>query len=204
MFERNKTDQSNKDAEVLSIGVRHDDGGAVNRAATRSAAPTGDRGATTVIGRSIKINGELQGDEDMRIEGEVTGTIQLTNNTLTVGSEGKIFADVYAKSVSVEGVMEGDLYGSERVNIGNQAQVRGNIKAPRVSLEDGARFKGSIEMDPKAVEVPVGERDVADSSAATAAKRSPANATKLSGEKPAEKPKAASGNDPEKRESAAG
>ncbi len=203
MFERNKADQSNKDAEVLSIDVRHDDGGTANRAATRSTAATGDGGAT-VIGRSIKINGELQGDEDIRIEGEVTGTIRLTNNTLTVGSEGKIFADVYAKSVSVAGVMEGDLYGSERVSIGNQAQVRGNIKAPRVSLEDGARFKGSIEMDPEAVEASVGESDVAYSSAATAAKRSPANATKLSGEKPAEKPKVASGKDREKRESAAG
>ena len=59
-------------------------------------------------------------------------------------------------------------------------------------------------MDPKAVEASVGESGVADSSAATASKRSPANATKLSGEKPAEKPKATSGNDPEKRESAAG
>ena len=62
MFERNKTDQSKKDAEVLSIGVRDDDGGTANRAATRSTAATG--GGATVIGRSIKINGELQGDED--------------------------------------------------------------------------------------------------------------------------------------------
>jgi cytoskeletal protein CcmA (bactofilin family) len=202
MFERNKTDQSNEDAEVLSIGVRRDDGSTAKRAATRSTTATGQDGAT-VIGRSTKINGELHGDEDMLIEGEVTGSIRLTNSTLTVGSEGKIVADVYAKSVTVAGVMKGDLYGSERISIGSQAEVRGNIKAPRVSLEDGARFKGSIEMDPKAVEASVGESGIADSLVATAAKRGPANATKLSGEKPAEKPKAASGNDPEKRESAA-
>jgi len=203
MFERNKSDQSNEDTDVLPIGVRRDDVSTAKRAATRSTTATGQGGAT-VIGRSIKINGELHGDEDMLIEGEVTGSIRLTNSTLTVGSEGKIVADVYAKSVTVAGVMKGDLYGSERVSIGSQAEVRGNIKAPRVSLEDGARFKGSIEMDPKAVEVSVGERDVADSSAETAAKPSPANATKLSGEKPAEKPKAASGKNPENRELAAG
>ena len=203
MFERNKSDQSNKDADVLSIGVRRDDGSTAKRAATRSTTATGQGGAT-VIGRSIKINGELHGDEDMLIEGEVTGSIRLTNSTLTVGSEGKIVADVYAKSVTVAGVMKGDLYGSERVSMGSQAEVRGNIKAPRVSLEDGARFKGSIEMDPKAVEASVGESGVADSLAATAAKRGPAKPTKLDREKPAEKPNAASGKDPEKRESAAG
>ncbi len=203
MFERNKSDQSNKDADVLSIGVRRDNGSTAKRAATRSTTATG-QGGVTVIGRSIKINGELHGDEDMLIEGEVTGSIRLTNSTLTVGSEGKIVADVYAKSVTVAGVMKGDLYGSERVSIGSQAEVRGNIKAPRVSLEDGARFKGSIEMDPKAVEASVGESGVADSLAATAAKRGPAKPTKLDREKPAEKPNAASGKDPEKRESAAG
>ena len=65
------------------------------------------------IGRSIKINGDLQGEEDLRIEGEVNGTIRLNNNTVTVGQEGKIKADVFAKAVAVEGSVEGDLYGAE-------------------------------------------------------------------------------------------
>ncbi|MEL7450048.1 MAG: polymer-forming cytoskeletal protein, partial [Pseudomonadota bacterium] len=95
-------------------------------------------------------------EEDLRIEGDVNGTVQLRNNTLTIGQEGKIRANVYAKSVTVDGLMEGDLFGSERVSIRGNAQVRGNITAPRVSLEDGARFKGSIEMDPQAVEAALG------------------------------------------------
>lgn len=111
-----------------------------------------------VIGPSISIDGDLRGEEDLIIEGEVSGTVQLKSNSLTIGAQGKVKADVYAHSVYVEGYMEGDLYGSERVSIRKSAQIRGNITSPRVSLEDGARFKGSIEMDPQAVEAALGTR----------------------------------------------
>jgi len=114
--------------------------------------PSSSRGEGAVIGRSIRIDGDLQGEEDLRIEGTVTGTVQLKNNALTIGSGGSITANVYAKSVTVEGCMDGDLFASERISIQKNAQVQGNITAPRVSLEDGAKFKGSIEMDPAAVE----------------------------------------------------
>jgi cytoskeletal protein CcmA (bactofilin family) len=109
-----------------------------------------------VIGPSIHIDGDLRGEEDLLIEGEVNGTVQLKNNSLTIGPQGKIRADVYAHSIFVDGFMEGDLYGSERVNVRKNAQVRGNITSPRVSLEDGAKFKGSIEMDPQAVQSALG------------------------------------------------
>jgi cytoskeletal protein CcmA (bactofilin family) len=105
-----------------------------------------------VIGPSIHIDGDLRGEEDLLIEGEVNGTVQLKNNSLTIGPQGKIRADVYAHSIYVDGFMEGDLYGSERVVIRKSAQVRGNVTSPRVSLEDGAKFKGSIEMDPQAAQ----------------------------------------------------
>ena len=105
-----------------------------------------------VIGPSIHIDGDLRGEEDLLIEGEVNGTVQLRNNSLTIGAQGKVRADVYAHSIYVDGLMEGDLYGTERVNIRKSAQVRGNVTSPRVSLEDGAKFKGSIEMDPQAVQ----------------------------------------------------
>ena len=100
-----------------------------------------------VIGPSIKINGDLQGEEDLIIQGEVHGTIQLKDKSLTVGSEGKVFADVYAHTVVVEGKVKGDLYGAERVAVKRTGDVQGNIVSPRVSLEDGGRFKGSVEMD---------------------------------------------------------
>jgi cytoskeletal protein CcmA (bactofilin family) len=112
---------------------------------------------TAVIGPSIRIDGDLRGDENLRIEGEVKGTVQLKNNNLVIGSEGRVRATVYAHSVDVEGLMEGDLFGAERVTIRKSAKVRGNITAPRVSLEDGAQFKGSIEMDQQAVETALGK-----------------------------------------------
>src|SRR5687768_16466386 len=105
-----------------------------------------------VIGPSIHIDGDVRGEEDLLIEGEVSGTLNLKNNSLTIGPQGKVRADVYANSIYVDGYVEGDLYGSERVNIRKSAQVRGNITSPRVNLEYGAMFKGAIEMDPQAAQ----------------------------------------------------
>lgn len=110
-----------------------------------------------VIGPSIRIDGDLRGEEDLRIEGEVKGTVQLKGNSLVIGSEGRVRATVYAHSIEVEGLVEGDLYGLERVNVRKSARVKGNITSPRVSLEDGAQFKGSIEMDGQAVEAALGK-----------------------------------------------
>jgi cytoskeletal protein CcmA (bactofilin family) len=115
-------------------------------AASANASQTRVRNAA-VIGPSININGDLRGEEDLIIQGEVRGTIQLKDNSLTVGNEGKVFANVYAHTIVVEGKVEGDLFGSERVVIKRNAHVTGNIVSPRVSLEDGGRFKGKIEMD---------------------------------------------------------
>lgn len=115
-----------------------------------------------VIGPSIHIDGTLKGEEDLLIEGRVTGTVQLREHSLTIGSKGQVEANVYAHTIMVEGQVDGDLYGSERVGVRSSARVRGNITAPRVSLEDGARFKGAIEMDPEAVEAALGTRGKAD------------------------------------------
>lgn len=104
-----------------------------------------------IIGPSIHLEGDLRGEEDLVIEGEVKGTIHLSEHSLTVGSKGKIQADVYAHTIVVDGTLEGDLYGSERVAIRKNGHVRGNIISPRVSLEDGGRFRGSVEMDEEAV-----------------------------------------------------
>lgn len=125
-------------------------------------------GEMAVIGRSIRIDGDLQGEEDLRIEGRVSGTVRLTNNSLTIGKEGEIHADVYARTIMVDGAMEGDLYGAEQVAIRRTARVKGNITAPRVSLEDGAHFKGSIEMDPEAVEAVLGKQAASRKPAALA------------------------------------
>ncbi|MGH8503066.1 MAG: bactofilin family protein [Gammaproteobacteria bacterium] len=108
------------------------------------------RALPAMIGASIRIKGELYGDEDLVIQGHVEGTIELKKNNLTVGAQGSLKASSRAKIITVEGKVEGDLYGDERVVIKQSGDVRGNIVAPRVSLEDGAKFKGSIDMEPKA------------------------------------------------------
>ena len=121
-----------------------------------------------VIGSSIQIDGDLRGDEDLRIEGNVTGTVQLKNSVLTIGKEGKVTAGVYAKSIAVDGEIKGDLYATERVSVHVNARVQGNIIAPKVSIEEGAHFKGSIEMDPAAVDKALGKTtaNIADKSSA--------------------------------------
>ena len=129
-----------------------------------SSAPTSRDAA--VIGPSIHIDGDVRGEEDLLIEGEVSGTLNLKNNSLTIGPQGKVRADVYANSIYVDGYVEGDLYGSERVNIRKSAQVRGNITSPRVNLEDGAKFKGAIEMDPQAAQNILANRNAQPRSAA--------------------------------------
>lgn len=152
MFEFNKRETLDKDDDFPDQNVADlETGSGRSQAAQRtdqSARSTGRREAA-VIGPSIHINGDLHGEEDLIIEGEVKGTVHLKNNSLTIGSQGKLTADVYAHSVFVDGYIEGDLYGSEQISIRKTAEMKGNITSPRVSLEDGARFKGSIEMDPE-------------------------------------------------------
>ena len=99
------------------------------------------------IGPSISIRGDLTGEEDLVIDGRVEGTIDLQQNNLTVGEDGRVKANVRANTITVDGEVEGDLSGDEQVVIRRSGHVRGNITAPRVTLEDGCRFKGSIDME---------------------------------------------------------
>jgi cytoskeletal protein CcmA (bactofilin family) len=154
MFDISKKGGADKNAEAARDAARADAGIGRTDPAGR---PVVAREAA-VIGPSIHIDGDLRGEEDLIIEGEVSGTVQLKNNVLTIGSQGKVRADVYAHSIYVDGFVEGDLFGFERVSIRKNAQVRGNITCPRISLEDGAKFKGSIEMDPQAVQAAANSR----------------------------------------------
>lgn len=153
MFQRGKQDSSPDNQPIPGrdrSGEIQDNPAPRSSAPARDNAPASSRRDAAVIGPSIRIDGDLRGEEDLIIEGDVKGTVHLTNYSLTIGSQGKVKADVYAHNIVVDGCMEGDLYGAERVNIRKSAQVCGNITSPRVSLEDGAQFKGSIEMDPQA------------------------------------------------------
>jgi cytoskeletal protein CcmA (bactofilin family) len=101
-----------------------------------------------MIGPSIIIKGEVSGEEDLLIQGKVEGTIQMANNEVAVGESGKVSADIQARVAKVDGEVTGDVTATEKVVISKSGNVRGNIVAPRVTLEDGAIFKGSIDMDP--------------------------------------------------------
>lgn len=111
--------------------------------------PTPASGTTALIGASIHVDGKLRGDEDLVIEGDVKGTVELKNNSVTIGNQGNVQADVYAHSIFVDGHMDGNLVAAEQVVIRKSARVTGSITSPRVSLEDGAHFNGSIDMDAK-------------------------------------------------------
>ena len=105
-------------------------------------------GTTAMIGPTIKIKGDVTGDEDLIIDGTLDGSIELSGHDLTVGPSGHVQANLTAKTVKVEGQITGDITGSEKVIVTKSGRVQGNIVAPRVTLEDGAKFKGSIDMDP--------------------------------------------------------
>ena len=100
------------------------------------------------IGASIRIKGDVTGDENLIIQGEVEGTIKVLGHNVTISKTGKVKANIEAKQIIVEGKLEGDMNGDEKVIIRDSGNVYGNIVSPRVTLEDGALFKGSIEMEP--------------------------------------------------------
>lgn len=104
-----------------------------------------------LIGSSIKIEGNLSGDEDLLVEGQIDGKIELGQHNVTIGMNGRIKADVHGRSIIVMGDVKGNLYGSEQIVLQKSSKVRGNLFATRVSLEDGADFKGSIDMTSKPV-----------------------------------------------------
>ena len=101
-----------------------------------------------MIGPSITIKGEVSGEEDLLIQGKVEGAIYLNGNQVSVGESGQVNANIHAKVIKIDGKVTGDITGIEKVVISKSGNVHGNIVAPRVTLEDGAIFKGSIDMDP--------------------------------------------------------
>ena len=98
------------------------------------------------IGKSVFIKGELSGSEDLTIEGNVEGRIELKENTLTIGPNGKIRAEVFAKQVIVRGEVTGNVTATEKVDIRDNGSVDGDVTSPRVAIAEGAHFRGAIDM----------------------------------------------------------
>jgi cytoskeletal protein CcmA (bactofilin family) len=126
-----------------------------------TASATGFQSPATMamIGSSIHIKGDVSGEESLVIQGRVEGTVNLKQNKLIIGQEGKVTATVHAYTVTVEGTLKGDVFGDEKVILKKTGDIRGNISAPQVSMEEGAKFKGSIDMDYKPTPSPATRKD---------------------------------------------
>ena len=101
------------------------------------------------IGKSVCIKGELSGSEDIYLDGEVEGSIQLSGNSLTVGPNGRVRANVSARNVIVSGSLTGNIQASERTEFRKSATVSGDVQTRRIAIEDGAFFKGKLEILPE-------------------------------------------------------
>jgi len=107
------------------------------------------KSTTTTIGESIVVSGDISGAEDITINGTVEGDVNFRENSIYIGETGRVNANVEAKIISVEGDVKGELRATEQVSIKPSGRVNGDIRAPRVILDDGCQFKGSVDMDDK-------------------------------------------------------
>jgi cytoskeletal protein CcmA (bactofilin family) len=100
----------------------------------------------THIGKSVTINGEISGGEDVYVDGQLEGRIELTGNGLTVGPNARVHANIVAKSVTVAGTLDGNIQATERTEMRKTAVVNGDVQTRRIAIEEGAYFKGRLEI----------------------------------------------------------
>jgi len=134
---------------MTKMWKKNDEAPAKTMPADQTASPfqTPKAAERSVMGPTLSFKGEIFGDENLVIQSEVEGLVDLRNNAVTIGKNGRLKADVYGKSVTIEGRVVGNIVGFHSVRITQTGSVKGNVTSPRVTLEDGAKFKGSIDMD---------------------------------------------------------
>ncbi|HXT24112.1 MAG TPA: polymer-forming cytoskeletal protein [Candidatus Eisenbacteria bacterium] len=145
---------------------------AMSTDAMRPLGATGDR-ATARLGASLHVKGEITGSEDLLVDGSVEGLIQLDERKLTVGATAKLTADIIAREVVVYGSVKGNLRAKDRIEIKKDGSVNGDLTTARIMIEDGAYFKGSIEIDKSAEKESGGSAFAKSSSTPTAAAAGP-------------------------------
>jgi cytoskeletal protein CcmA (bactofilin family) len=111
------------------------------------------------IGKSVIIKGELSGSEDLYVDGQVEGGIELSGNRLIIGPHGQVRANVNAKGVIVQGKLDGNIRASERAELTKSAVVTGDIAAQRVAIEEGAYFKGKLDIQRESAKTDVTRTD---------------------------------------------
>ena len=124
-----------------------------------SMGQTQERGGSAVIGRCVTIKGQIFSREDLAIDGEVDGSVELQEHRLTVGPSGRLRADVSAHEIVVLGSIHGNVEATEKIEIRKQARITGDIKAARIETEDGAYLKGSVDTQGRDVGHPASEKE---------------------------------------------
>ncbi len=119
--------------------------------------PDVNSGSTATIGKAVKIVGQIFTKEDLNVDGDVEGTIESTDNKVTIGATGRVQASVKAREVVIFGQVQGNVEAADKVDIRREAKLVGDITTARISIEDGALFKGSIDIrkpEPKTTAAP--------------------------------------------------
>ena len=98
------------------------------------------------VGQKIRLKGEITGEEDLLIEGQVEGSVVLRSHAVTIGEEGEVKASIVGRTITVKGSVKGNLTADEQIVLHSSATVEGDLTAPRVMMEDGATFRGGIDM----------------------------------------------------------
>jgi cytoskeletal protein CcmA (bactofilin family) len=131
-------------------------------------SPGQNRTEVAHIGKSVVIKGEVTGSEELYIDGQVEGSIELKNNRLTIGPNGRVHARINARGLVVEGKLEGNINGGERVELRRTAVVMGDVVTRRIVIEDGAYFKGSVDVQGEGKEGKSAQVQAATAGSATA------------------------------------
>lgn len=152
--------------------------GAVTSNETRPPS-AGSAPGRAVIGPSISIRGDVTGSEDLLIQGKVDGSVTLEDHAVGVGPEGRVNADIVGRVITIEGRVEGDLQAQEQIVLRGTAHVKGDIKAPRVVLEDGANFRGLVDMGTPASKADQDERKAKDEASSAPSSKSANGAPKV-------------------------
>jgi cytoskeletal protein CcmA (bactofilin family) len=124
-----------------------------NRHSTDAMRPLESTADSGWLGSSLRVKGDIHGTEDLLIDGEVEGMIQLEERKLTVGTTAKLTADINARDVVVYGYVKGNVHATGKIEIKKGGSVNGNLTTAQILIEDGADFRGSIEIDRGAEEV---------------------------------------------------
>jgi cytoskeletal protein CcmA (bactofilin family) len=142
MFDRNKDRQPEKIETPAPAAPAIDNSSAAYR------APAAATGKSAILGATIRVKGEITGDENLLIEGHVEGSVSLSAHELTIEKTGKVHANITARTIRIDGEVHGDIAGKEKVVVSSTSNIKGTIVTPKMTLEEGARFKGTIDIDP--------------------------------------------------------